>query len=58
MDVLRTINATCTAAGLDLTTYLTVVFKNRNDLKEHPEKYTPYAVALQIEKEKQQKTQA
>jgi hypothetical protein len=53
-DILRTINATCVAAGLDLTTYLRVIFKNRKNLHAHPELYTPYCIALQIENEKSQ----
>lgn len=52
MDILRTINATCTATGLDLTVYLRFVFKNRKHLKENPELYTPYAVARQLEQDK------
>lgn len=51
-DILRTINATCTAAGLDLAVYLQYVFKNRNQLHEHPELFTPYAVLLALAKEK------
>jgi hypothetical protein len=51
IDILRTINATCTAAGLDLTVYLRYVFKNRNQLHSHPELLTPYAVALRLERE-------
>ena len=58
IDVLRTINATCTAAGLDLTTYLRVIFKNRTDLQAHPELYTPYAIALRIDREMQQRPKA
>jgi hypothetical protein len=52
LDVLRTINATCTAAKLDLTTYLRYVFKHLHNLNENPKDYTPYAVALHFEKEK------
>ncbi len=51
-DILRTINATCTAAGLDLSDYLQYVFKNRSQLHKHPELFTPYAVVLALEKEK------
>lgn len=52
VDVLRTINATCTAAGIDLTDYLRYVFKHRDQLQSCPEKFTPYAVALHLEREK------
>lgn len=52
VDILRTVNATCTAAGLDLTDYLQYVFKNRSRLHQHPELFTPYAVLLVLEKEK------
>jgi hypothetical protein len=52
MDILRTINATCTAAGLDLTAYLRIVFKNRKRLHENPELFTPYAVARNLAQEK------
>lgn len=50
VDVLRTVNATCTAAGVDLTAYLRFVFKNRHNLQEYTEKFTPYAFALSLEK--------
>ena len=52
LDVLRTINATCTAAKIDLTAYLRYVFKHLPDLRENPKNYTPYAVALHLEQEK------
>jgi Transposase IS66 family len=52
LDVLRTINATCTAAKIDLTVYLRYVFKHLPDVLENPKKYTPYAVALRLEQEK------
>ena len=53
LDVLRTINATCTAAKIDLTVYLRYVFKHLPDIAENPKNYTPYAVAVHLEKEKQ-----
>lgn len=53
LDVLRTLNATCTAAKIDLTAYLRYVFKHLPDLRENPKNYTPYAVALHFEREKQ-----
>jgi transposase len=53
LDVLRTLNATCTASKIDLTAYLRYVFKHLPDLRENPKNYTPYAVALHFEREKQ-----
>ena len=53
LDVLRTINATCTAAKIDLTVYLRYAFKHLHDLRENPKNYTPYAVALQLDQTKQ-----
>ena len=58
IDVLRTINATCTIAKIDLTAYIRYVFKHLPDLAENPEKYTPYGVALHFEKEQQKKTES
>lgn len=49
VDVLRTINATCTAARIDLADYLRYVYKHRDQLHEHPERFTPYAVAKHFE---------
>ncbi len=49
LDVLRTINATCTAAKIDLTTYLRYVFKHLPELRENPKNYTPYSVTLRLE---------
>jgi hypothetical protein len=49
LDILRTINATCTAARLDITDYLRYVFKHLDELHDHPEKFTPYAVARHLE---------
>ena len=51
LDVLRSINATCTAAKIDLTDYLCYVFKHLPDLQENPKQYTPYAVALKLERD-------
>jgi hypothetical protein len=51
LDVLRTINATCTAAKVDLNTYLCYVFKHLHELEENSKDYTPYAVALHFEQE-------
>jgi transposase len=52
LDVLRTINATCTAAKIDLTTYIRHVFKHLPELRENPKPFTPYAVALHLESKK------
>jgi len=49
LDILRTINATCTAANVDLTAYLRFVFKHIDELHEHPENFTPYAFARSLE---------
>jgi hypothetical protein len=45
LDILRTINATCTAAGVDLTDYLIFVFTHPNELHDSPECLTPFAFA-------------
>jgi hypothetical protein len=52
LDILRTINATCTAAQLNITDYLRYVFKHIDELHDHPEKFTPYAVARHLEMSK------
>ena len=48
LDVLRTINATCSAAKIEIADYLVYAFKHRQEIKAQPEKFTPYAVALKI----------
>lgn len=45
MDILRTINATCTMARIDLTDYLVQVYAARHDLADHPHRHTPFALA-------------
>lgn len=45
LDVLRTMNATCTAAGVDLADYLRHVFTHRHEIADHPDRHTPYAVS-------------
>ena len=50
LDILRTMNATCTAAKLDLTVYFAYIACHKNLLKDNPELLTPYAVALALEK--------
>jgi hypothetical protein len=54
LDVLRTINATCTAAKVDLTAYIRYVFAHLPELRDNPKNFTPYAVALVFERQKQQ----
>lgn len=50
LDILRTINATSTAARIDITDYLRYVFKNIDKIQSSPEHLTPFAVALELEK--------
>jgi hypothetical protein len=50
LDILRTINATCTAAGIDLKDYFCYVFKHLEELHDRPQDFTPYAIAHQLEK--------
>jgi len=45
LDILRTINATCTAAGVELTDYLRFVIKHADQVHERPEEFTPFAFA-------------
>lgn len=52
IDILRTINTTCTAARIELTVYLRYIFKHRDQLHTTPEMFTPYAVAKHLEAEK------
>jgi hypothetical protein len=49
LDVLRTINSTCTAARIDPADYMRYVFKQGEELHDHPERFTPYAVAKILE---------
>jgi Transposase IS66 family len=50
-DILRTINATCVAAGLDVATYLAYVYKHRAEYNRNPERFTPFEVARRLELE-------
>ncbi len=50
LDILRTVLATCVAAGVPIRDYLCYVFKHRAELQKNPEQFTPYAVALHFEK--------
>jgi hypothetical protein len=54
LDILRTINATCTAANVDVTDYLPFVFKHLNELHDRPEDFTPYAFARSLERKRTQ----
>jgi Transposase IS66 family len=45
LDVLRTINASCTMAKVDLKDYLIEVYRASDDIHLNPHRYTPYAVA-------------
>ena len=58
LDILRTINATCTAANVDLTGYLCFVFKHQHEVHDHPEKFTPFAYARRLDQQKQSATLA
>ena len=49
LDVLRTINSTCTAAAIDPEVYLRYVNKHEHEVYDHPERFTPYAVARILE---------
>jgi hypothetical protein len=51
LDVLRTINSTCTAAGIDPEAYLRYVYKHEAEVHDHPEQFTPYAVSRILESE-------
>ncbi len=50
LDILRTFNATTCAAGLDIGVYLKYIAENRSKVQEAPELFTPYQVALAIQK--------
>jgi hypothetical protein len=45
LDILRTINATCTAANVEITDYLKFIFFHVDELPDHPEDFTPFAFA-------------
>ena len=49
LDILRTINATCTAASLDLTDYLIYVYCHKDLIETAPQQLTPYAVAKSLQ---------
>lgn len=50
LDILRTINATCTAAGVDLTDYLRFFFMNADKFHDRPENLTPFAFARSLDR--------
>ena len=50
LDILRTINATCTAANVDFTDYLRFFFKHLKEFHDQPEKLTPFAFAQSLQK--------
>ena len=50
LDVLRTLNATCTAANIDITIYFRYVFKNFDKIQSAPEELTPFVVAQKLKK--------
>ena len=43
LDILRSINATCVAAQVEISDYLIFLYKNRNELESDPGKFTPFA---------------
>lgn len=49
LDILRTINATCTAAKVEIADYMRFVYKNRKQIQDNPERFTPYAFALHLQ---------
>lgn len=49
LDILRTINATCNVAEVELADYLRYVYLNRADIEANPQHYTPYAYRLQCD---------
>jgi hypothetical protein len=48
IDVLRTLNATCTTAEIEFATYLKHLYLNQEEVLEQPEKFTPFAVAKKL----------
>lgn len=50
IDILRTINATCTAAEVDFTEYLRYISVHKQLLQEDPKRLTPFAVAKALQK--------
>lgn len=48
LDILRTINATCTAAELDLAVFLKYIHVHRDEVARNPAPFTPYEVAKKL----------
>jgi hypothetical protein len=49
LDILRTFNATCTAAKVEITDYLKWIYPHRADLESSPHLYTPYQYAKYLD---------
>jgi KaiC/GvpD/RAD55 family RecA-like ATPase len=55
LDILRTFNATCTAAKVEITDYLKWIYPHQADLENNPHLYTPYQYAKHLDSLKAQK---
>ena len=55
LDILRTFNATCTAAKVEITDYLKWIYPHQMDLTYNPHLYTPYQYAKYLDSLKAQK---
>lgn len=51
-DILRTIIATCNAAGVPIKEYSSHIMKHRDEAKENPQDFTPFAYAKAMEEAK------
>lgn len=49
IDVLRSIHHTCVASEVNFEEYLKFVFKNKKDIEDNPELFTPYSFAKGID---------
>ncbi len=49
LDILRTINATCTAAQVDIGNYIQWVYQNRDKIEASPGTFTPFAYAMYLD---------
>ena len=56
LDVLRTMNATCTAAEVDLAEYMKYIHIHRDEVTKHPEKFTPFEFAKKLDAEAKAKS--
>lgn len=52
LDILRTQYMTCITVGVSYKDYLKFIYKNREQIKENPEQYTPFAYAKLVEIQK------